>query len=139
MKFLFRSQTDESILRQINVAVDADFLFYFIFEPKFFGNRTVLKDGDIKTYTRYEWEINFLIKKQFWFKTFGVLAKLIQPIFGVMMNSVHTEILDLIKNNIAHQRIFNETFYPRNYFFPFFAGPEMVAHGKWFLKIPNIE
>ena len=38
-KFCF--QTAESIMRQINVAVDADFQIFTFLNPIFFGNRTM--------------------------------------------------------------------------------------------------
>ena len=65
------------------------------------------------------------------------MAKLIQSIFVVVMNSVRTEKLNLNKNKVVYQKIFNEIFYAANRFFPYFVNTGMVAHGGWFLKIPN--
>ena len=90
----------------------------------------------MEIYIRYVWETEILIKRQFWFKAFGVCKNnLINFRSGNEFGTYRK--LNLDKNNVARRKTFNKMFYAANHFFPYSEIRKWLRTRGGFLKFEH--
>lgn len=85
----------------------------------------------MEIFIRSHEKVEALIKDQEWFRMFDTMAKLHQPIYGMVMSSMRVERLLPGHEVSSHLEAFKQHLYSQNSHLRFFQSPEDVAYADW--------